>query len=111
MLATGLLARWKLPIGPSGQFSGSIPPHLTLQKREINAFSHPEADLILSLYKQDNPTFVVYGVATDYCVKAAVLRVGLIAAARSRSWSTLFTRSTFNTKPLFSRSSPAEGPY
>ena len=60
-------------VGPSGRYSGSIPAHLTLQKREFDVFSHPEADLIVALYKRDRPTFVVYGVATDYCVKAAVL--------------------------------------
>jgi len=49
-----------------------VPAHLTLQKREFDAFRHPEADRIVALYDRDRPTFVVYGVATDYCVKAAV---------------------------------------
>ena len=60
-------------VGPSGRYSGTIPAHLTIEKREFDAFSHPEADLIVALYDRDRPTFVVYGVATDYCVKAAVL--------------------------------------
>ncbi len=60
-------------VGTDGQFSGSMPTHLTIQKREIDAFSHPEADLIVTLYQRNHPTFVVYGVATDYCVKAFVL--------------------------------------
>src|SRR5439155_1056196 len=49
------------------------PPHLTLEKRRYDVFSHPDADRIVALYGRDRPTFVVYGVATDYCVKAAVL--------------------------------------
>ena len=62
-------------VGPSGEFSFSetVPAHLTLQKREFDVFSHPEADRIITRYDRDRPTFVVYGVATDYCVKAAVL--------------------------------------
>ena len=60
-------------VGPSGGFAGAVSPHLTIEKHEIDAFSHPETDLIVALYKRDKPTFVVYGVATDYCVKAAVL--------------------------------------
>ncbi|MCA1686659.1 MAG: isochorismatase family protein [Planctomycetia bacterium] len=63
-------------LGPSGRYSGSIPAHLTIQKRELDVFRHPEADLVVALYQRDRPTFVVYGVATEYCVAAAVL--GLI---------------------------------
>src|SRR5262249_43651681 len=48
-------------------------PHLTIEKRFYDVFTHPEADRIIALYGRDRPTFVVYGVATDYCVKAAVL--------------------------------------
>jgi nicotinamidase/pyrazinamidase len=59
-------------VSPSGRFSGPVPDHLTLEKREIDAFSHPESDRIVALYDRDRPTFVVYGVATDYCVKAVV---------------------------------------
>lgn len=66
--------RWEgsAVIGPSGTLSGSIPMHLTLEKREFDVFSHPEADRIIALYNRERPTFVVYGVATDYCVAAAV---------------------------------------
>jgi len=61
-------------VGVSGKFSGTdLPAHLTIEKREYDVFSHPEADAIISRYNHDQPTFVVYGVATDYCVKAAVL--------------------------------------
>ena len=59
-------------VGTSGQHSGAIPAHLTIQKREFDVFSHSESDRIVALYQRDSPTFVVYGVATDYCVKAAV---------------------------------------
>lgn len=60
-------------LAPSGVFAGSVPAHLTIQKREFDVFSHPEADRVVAHYGRDRPTFVVYGVATDYCVKAAVL--------------------------------------
>jgi nicotinamidase/pyrazinamidase len=43
-----------------------------LHKRQYDLFSHPDADRVIALYDRDHPTFVVYGVATDYCVKAAV---------------------------------------
>jgi len=55
----------------------SVPPHLTLVKREYDVFSHPHADRVIRLYREGHPRFVVYGVATDYCVKAAV--EGLLA--------------------------------
>jgi nicotinamidase/pyrazinamidase len=66
-------------IGPAEPLdcAGSLPPHLTLQKRRYDLFSHPDAGRIVALYGRDRPTFVVYGVATDYCVRAAVL--GLLA--------------------------------
>lgn len=73
------LTRWEgeggRVIGPSGAFFDEIVPHLTLEKRDLDVFSHPEADRVVRFYqdKLDGPTFVVYGVATDYCVKAAVL--------------------------------------
>ena len=60
-------------IGTSGTLSGSIPPHLTIEKREFDVFSHPEADRLDRALHRERPTFVVYGVATDYCVAAAVL--------------------------------------
>lgn len=65
-------------LGPAECLEGDKPPtHLTLEKRQYDVFSHPDADRILALYRRRSPTFVVYGVATDYCVKAAVL--GLLA--------------------------------
>jgi len=60
-------------LGTDGRFDGRLPAHLTLEKREYDVFSHPEAERIVDLYNRDRPTFVVYGVATDYCVKAAVI--------------------------------------
>lgn len=49
------------------------PPHLTIEKRRYDVFSHPETERIVGLHQRQTPTFVVYGVATDYCVKDAVL--------------------------------------
>ena len=67
-----------LTIGVSDRFDpcGPIPSHLTIEKREYDVFRHPEANAIVARYDVGKPTFVVYGVATDYCVKAAV--VGLL---------------------------------
>jgi len=67
--------RWtsSVVVGPSERFEGELPAHLTLEKREFDVFSHPEADRLIGLYDRERPTFVVYGVTTDYCVRAAVL--------------------------------------
>lgn len=54
-----------------------IPAHLTLNKRQFDLFSHPRADELVTRYLAGAPVFVVYGVATDYCVRAAV--EGLLA--------------------------------
>lgn len=62
-----------LVIGPRERFKGDPPPHLTLQKQRYDLFSRPDADRIVARYGRTQPTFVVYGVATDYCVRAAVL--------------------------------------
>ncbi len=51
---------------------GDLPPHLTLHKRQYDLFSHPDADRVIGIYHRALPIFIVYGVATDYCVKAAV---------------------------------------
>jgi nicotinamidase/pyrazinamidase len=53
-------------------FSGDLPPHLTLEKRDLDFFTHPAADGLIARYNSNRPIFVIYGVATDYCVKAAV---------------------------------------
>jgi nicotinamidase/pyrazinamidase len=63
-------------LGPDSHLETDLPPHLTLQKRRYNLFTHPDADRLIALYHRDHPTFVVYGVATDYCVRCAV--VGLL---------------------------------
>jgi nicotinamidase/pyrazinamidase len=57
---------------PDALHFGDLPHHLTIQKRVLDLFSHPDADRLIGLYRRPHPTFVVYGVATDYCVKAAV---------------------------------------
>ena len=51
---------------------GDLPAHLTLNKKEFDVFSRPDADDLVARYNEREPTFVVYGVATDYCVRAAV---------------------------------------
>jgi len=57
---------------PGSPCEGPLPPHLTLEKQNIDVFMHPEADRLIEWYNQDRPTFVIYGVATDFCVKHAV---------------------------------------
>lgn len=52
--------------------AGALPKHLTIEKRRYDLFSHPDAKRIIELYDQSRPTFVIFGVATDYCVQAAV---------------------------------------
>jgi len=67
-----------LVVPPDGRLPDEArPAHLTIQKRRYDVFSHPDAGRIIAIYGADGPTFVVYGVATDYCVKAAVQ--GLLA--------------------------------
>ena len=56
----------------SGAIPGFVPLHLTIQKRAYDVFSTPEADAVFALYAGYEPTFVVYGVATDYCVRCVV---------------------------------------
>ena len=70
--------RWpgSLVLAPDAEFepprSGRTPSHLTLQKRRFDPFTHPEADRVVAYYAEGEPTFVVYGVATDVCVAEAV---------------------------------------
>jgi nicotinamidase/pyrazinamidase len=66
-----------LILGRDDRLSGDLPAHLTLQKREFDVFSRPDADYLIARYNRSGPTFVVYGVATDYCVQAMV--EGLLA--------------------------------
>ena len=55
-------------LSPEDHLDGPLPPHLTLQKRELDVFSRSDAVDLVARYNRDRPTFVVYGVATDYCV-------------------------------------------
>jgi nicotinamidase/pyrazinamidase len=54
------------------RLDSKLPRHLTLLKRELDVFSRLDAGDLVAQYKRNEPTFVVYGVATDYCVRAAV---------------------------------------
>jgi len=56
----------------SGRIPKSIPALLTIHKQAYDVFSTPETESIVALYAQNQPTFVVYGVATDYCVRCVV---------------------------------------
>ena len=64
--------RESVVLSPDTCLNSEPPLHLTLQKRRYDVFSHPDVGRLFDLYRQDNPTFVVFGVATDYCVSAAV---------------------------------------
>jgi nicotinamidase/pyrazinamidase len=55
-----------------------LPGHLTLEKDAYDVFSRPDAISIFERYAEGRPTFVVYGVASDYCVRCAV--EGLVAS-------------------------------
>ncbi len=57
-------------------WQGGTLPHLTVEKDAYDVFERPETAAIFADFAQNDPTFVVFGVATDYCVKAAV--VGLL---------------------------------
>ncbi len=67
------------------------PEHLTVHKTQYDVFSHPEMPAVLGHFRgraDAEPLFVVYGVASDYCVRCAVegllrhgCRVALVADA------------------------------
>jgi nicotinamidase/pyrazinamidase len=62
-----------LVVAPDGRGPEQVVPHLTLEKRHYSLFTHLDAERVIGLYAASGATFVVYGVATDYCVKAVVL--------------------------------------
>jgi nicotinamidase/pyrazinamidase len=59
------------PDGPH-RLPDDPPPHVTLQKTRYDVFSAPAAEAVFARYARGGATFAVYGVATDYCVMAAV---------------------------------------
>ena len=61
-----------LVLEPGGPLPQPIPPHLTIDKQKYDVFSNPDAGRVFGIYSDEDPTFVVYGVATDYCVRCAV---------------------------------------
>jgi nicotinamidase/pyrazinamidase len=68
----GTAWRESLVLGDNARVPEKLPPHLTLLKHQYDLFGHPRADELIALYGAGGPVFVVYGVATDYCVSAAV---------------------------------------
>lgn len=62
-----------LPVGESFPADRPLPAHLTIEKQRYDAFSRPDTAELIARYAADDPLFVVYGVATDYCVKCMVL--------------------------------------
>lgn len=60
-------------LGHNDRHDGAIVPHLTIHKRSFDVFDRPDVATIVDRYNLHRPTFVVYGVATDYCVRCAVL--------------------------------------
>ncbi len=70
-------------VAVSERFTGGIPNHLTLQKCELDLFSRPDADRLIARINEAKPTFVVYGVATEYCVLAVAS--GLLARMPRRT--------------------------
>ncbi len=70
------------------RLAGELPRHLTLEKRELDVFHRDDSGGLIARYNRSSPVFVVYGVATDYCVRAIVdgllkrqCRVAIVADA------------------------------
>jgi nicotinamidase/pyrazinamidase len=61
-----------LPVGLTLADTPALPAHLTLHKDAYDLFSRDDAPAVFARYAASGATFVVYGVATDYCVKCAV---------------------------------------
>ena len=95
-------------LGPEDDAPTTIAPHLTIQKRAYDVFSNPAFESVVALHDRDGTTFVVYGVATDYCVRCAV--DGLLERGRrSPSSPTRSGPSIRQARRICSRTSPGEG--
>jgi nicotinamidase/pyrazinamidase len=77
-----------LVLDEGARLPDQLPAHLTLLKHEFDLFKHPLSGELIARLAADRPVFVVYGVATDYCVRAAVegllernCRVAIVADA------------------------------
>jgi nicotinamidase/pyrazinamidase len=72
--------------GLAGELANGDVHALYFEKEVYSLFANPNAEAVLRglvVRMQPKPRFVVWGVATDYCVKAAAL--GL----RERGWDTV----------------------
>ena len=58
-------------LAADAHLEGEVPGHLTLEKHAMDLFSHPDAERLFDVYNRNHPTFVVYGVTTEYCVMCA----------------------------------------
>jgi nicotinamidase/pyrazinamidase len=61
------------PLDERSSLPEPLPAHMTLPKHEYDLFTHPLANDLIGRLDADRPRFLVYGVATDYCVRAAAL--------------------------------------
>lgn len=69
--ATKQKAPFVLEVGYTGKIPANKSEYL-IEKQSYSFFSNPRADELLSKLKTKRDTAVVFGVATDYCVKSAV---------------------------------------
>lgn len=64
----------------------NAPQALLFEKEVYSLFANPNAHAVLERFALESPRFVVFGVATDYCVKAAALGLVEWLAGRGEVW-------------------------